>query len=93
MLLVCMIFSFQICSAQNVVHQIEDSMPMDKWAHMGVGYIINDQLKRYTRLTILERLAVIGGVAYAKEKWADSKFDRGDLGATVAGGLCYEVRF
>jgi hypothetical protein len=85
--------SASVCSAQNVVHKIEDSMPIDKWAHMGVGYIINDQLKRYTHLTTFERVLVVGGVAYAKEKWADEKFDSGDLAATVAGSFCYEIRF
>ncbi|WP_139214869.1 hypothetical protein [Pelosinus propionicus] len=93
--IVCLLItlSVSVCSAQNVVHKIEDSMPMDKWAHMGVGYVLNDQLKRHTCLTPLERFLVVGGVAYAKEKWADEKFDSGDLAATVAGSLCYEIKF
>jgi hypothetical protein len=93
--ILCLIItlSVSVCSAKNVVHKIEDSMPMDKWAHMGVGYIINDQLKRHTHLTTIERLLVVGGVAYAKEKWADGQFDSGDLAATVAGGLFYEIKF
>ena len=85
--------SVSVCSAENVVHRIEDSMSMDKWAHVGVGYIINDQLKRHTHLTPLERILVVSGVAYAKEKWADEKFDSGDLATTVAGSLCYEIKF
>ena len=85
--------SASVCSAQNVVHKIEDSIPMDKWAHMGVGYIINDQLKRHTHWTTFDRFLFVAGVAYAKEKWADKKFDSGDLAATVAGSLCYEIKF
>ncbi|MDF2636516.1 MAG: hypothetical protein K0R78_3390 [Pelosinus sp.] len=49
------LMSASVCSAKNVVHQIEDSMPIDKWA--------------------------------------DEKFDSGDLAATVAGNLFYEFRF
>ncbi|MCC5468626.1 hypothetical protein [Pelosinus baikalensis] len=85
--------SASVCNAKNVVHQIEDSMPVDKWAHLGLGYIINDQLKRHTHLTPLERVLVVSGVAYAKEKWADEKFDSGDLAVTVAGSLFCEIKF
>ncbi|MBP2652641.1 MAG: hypothetical protein H6Q73_210 [Firmicutes bacterium] len=81
-----------ICYA-NTVHQIEDSMPLDKWAHLGAGYIISDQLHRYTKFTPLERTLAVFCVAYAKERWADSKFDRGDIAATVGGAALYEVNF
>jgi hypothetical protein len=87
------LMSVSVCSAKNVVHQIEDSMPMDKWAHMGAGYFANDQLKRHTNLTPLERILTITALAYAKEKWADNEFDSGDLKATIAGGLFYEIKF
>ncbi|SFL61668.1 hypothetical protein [Pelosinus propionicus] len=82
-----------VCSAENTVHEIEDSMAMDKWAHLGLGYIMNDQLKKQTKLTAVERFLTVWTVAYAKEKWADSKFDRNDMIATMAGGLVYEAKF
>jgi len=81
-----------ICSA-NVVHQAENSIPMDKWAHIGAGYIINDQLNRYTKLTPLERFLAVSCIAYTKEKFADSKFDHGDINATMVGALLYGVEF
>lgn len=81
------------CLAKNVVHEVEDAFTMDKWVHFGAGYIINDRLKRDTELTPLERILVISAVAYAKEKWADDHFDRGDMNATILGGLVYETNF
>jgi len=90
----CMLtFAPAICSAKNVVHEVEDSFTMDKWVHFGAGYIINDQLKRQTDLTPLERFLVVSTLAYAKERLADSNIDRGDMNATILGGLCYEIEF
>lgn len=91
--IVVIILMIPVCSAENTVHQVEDSMAMDKWAHLGFGYIINDQLKKQTKLTAIERFLAVSTVAYAKEKWADSKFDRNDMIATMAGGLVYEAKF
>jgi hypothetical protein len=82
-----------VCSAKNTVHHVEDTFAMDKWAHMGLGYFMNDQLKRQTELTGFERLMAITAVAYAKERWADSTFDRGDMAATMFGGIMYEQNF
>jgi len=81
-----------ICFA-NAVHEVEDAIPMDKWAHLGAGYFINDQLHRHTKMTPLERVLAVSCIAYAKERWADSRFDHGDLNATIAGALGYEIRF
>jgi len=92
LIVMVILLSTSICQA-NVVHQFEDSIPMDKWAHMGAGYFFNDQLKRNTKLTPLERLATIAFLSFAKERWADAQFDKNDIAATLAGGLFYEVKF
>jgi len=92
LILIMAILVTPICSA-NAVHKIEDALPMDKWAHLGAGYFINDQLHRHTKLTPLERTLTVFSIAYAKERWCDSKFDRNDIAATVAGTLTYEVEF
>lgn len=64
----------------------------DKVAHFGVGYIINDQLVRHTKLTFIERMTVITGVAYIKERH-DTYIDGKDILATVEGGLFYQIKF
>ena len=64
----------------------------DKVAHFGAGYVISDQLYKRTGLTAWERLAVVGLIAYAKER-LDSRLDKRDLVATVAGVGFLEIKF
>jgi len=64
----------------------------DKAAHFGAGYIISDQLSRHTKLTPLERILVVAGVAYIKER-TDAYVDRKDIIATIEGGLFCEWKF
>lgn len=68
------------------------NIPLDKQAHAMGGYIINDQLKRNTKLSTLERILVVTAIGTLKEL-TDSKFDSKDLLSTVAGGIFYEVKF
>ena len=71
------------------VDKVESSITMHEWAHLGAGYIINDQLHRHTKLTPLERFLAVSFIGYAKEKWVDKTFTRGEFEATAAGGLIY----
>jgi nucleoside-specific outer membrane channel protein Tsx len=80
------------CSA-NAIHDIQDSVEADKWGHFGMGYIIIDQLHKHTKLTPLERNLAVFCIAFAKEKWVDHKISKGDIIATVAGGLTWEIKF
>lgn len=85
-----------VCMANPVVtasNNIETSMTIHEWAHFGVGYIANDQLKRHTKLTTLERVGVVAFLGYAKEKWIDQTFTKSEFLATAAGGLFYEIKF
>ena len=68
------------------------NLPTDKVAHFGVGYIVNDQLKKNTKMTFLERLGYVALIAGAKEA-TDSKWDWNDFGATMAGCLVVEIHF
>lgn len=83
----------QVCSAETELHHLEDVIGVDKCAHFGAGYLINDQLKRHTKLTTIERVLVVYGVAYAKERWVDPEFDSKDIEATVLGATVYEIKF
>lgn len=75
------------------IHDLQDKLEMDKCLHFSAGYIINDQLKRHTRWSALERFLAVAAVGYAKEKWVDNHFDKRDLIATALGGAAFEIRF
>ena len=64
----------------------------DKVAHVGVGYMLNSELKKHTHMTFIERLGVVVVVAGAKEL-SDAHWDNKDFMATVAGCLVVEIHF
>ena len=74
-----------MCSA-SPLQSIQDKIGMDKIAHFGAGYIIDNELKRYTKMTDFERVMTVAAVATIKEA-TDSKFDKNDIFATVLGAL------
>ena len=81
-----------MCSAQAVNDAI-GVVGVDRFAHAGVSYIINDQLHRnchFNRFWAATATLAIGAV---KEAWIDDHFDRGDFAADAAGVLMYQVRF
>ena len=81
-----------VCSAQSF-HNLQDSIGVDKFAHVGAGYIISDQLQRNCGFSTLEALATVTLIAYAKERWIDDDFSKADIGATAIGGLMYQIEF
>lgn len=89
---VCIACMCSICSANNL-HDIQDNIGIDKFAHVGAGYIIQDQLERNCGFSTLEAFTTVVLLAYAKEKWIDSDFNKADIGATVIGGLMYQIKF
>ena len=81
-----------MCSAQAVNDAI-DTVGVDRFAHAGMSYIINDQLHRnchFNRFWAVTTTLAIGAV---KEAFIDDNFDRGDFAADCAGVLMYQVRF
>lgn len=81
-----------ICSA-NPIHDLQDNVGVDKFAHVGAGYIIQDQLERNCGFSTLEALATVTLIAYLKEKYVDDDFSKSDIGATAIGGLMYQIEF
>ena len=77
----------------NPIHDMQDSIGTDKFAHAGVGYIIADQLERNAGFSPLEAFATVFALAYVKEKYVDDTFDKGDIGATLTGPLIYQIDF
>ena len=82
-----------LLSAAFLLPSLTYAMPTDKAAHFAVSYMLSDQLKRHTKMTTLERIGTVLLIGYAKEQWIDSKFDKRDFAADMAGVLFYEVTF
>ena len=81
-----------VCSAQAVNDAI-GAVGVDRFAHMGVSYIINDQLHRSCHFNRFWSAATTLAIGAAKEAWIDDHFDRGDFAADSVGVLMYQVRF
>lgn len=81
-----------MCSAQTV-NDAFDTVGVDRFAHAGVSYIINDQLHRNCHFNRFWAAATTLAIGAAKEVWMDDHFDRGDFAADCAGVLMYQVRF
>lgn len=84
-----------MCSTcfSSSLHDIQDSIGTDKFAHAGVGYIITDQLERNANFSKLEAFATVAALAYIKERYVDDSFDRDDITATLSGYMLYQISF
>ena len=87
-LIITLILIVSICTScfANGLHDIQDSIGTDKFAHFGVGYVISNELQ-HAGMSKLEAVATVAFLAYAKEKWVDDTFSKSDIGATVLGGV------
>lgn len=81
-----------LCSAQSVNDTISD-VGVDRFAHAGVSYIINDQLHRNCHFNRFWAATTTLAIGAAKELFVDDHFDRGDFAADTAGVLMYQLRF
>lgn len=91
-LVLCCAF-FLFTATANGLHDIQDNIGVDKFAHIGAGYIVQDQLQRNCGFSTLEALAAVALLAYAKEKYVDDDFSKSDIAATAIGGLIYQIKF
>ena len=89
---ICISCMCSVCSA-NPLHDLQDDIGVDKFAHVGAGYIIQDQLERNCGFSTLEAFATVALIAYLKEKYVDDDFSKSDIGATAIGGLLYQIKF
>lgn len=80
------------CSADSIHDSIND-IGVDRFAHAGVSYIINDQLRRNAHFNPFWAATATLAIGAAKEAFIDDHFDRGDMAADAAGVLMYQVRF
>lgn len=81
-----------MCSAQAVNDAI-GAVGVDRFAHAGVSYIINDQLRRNAHFNPFWAATATLAIGAVKEAWIDDRFDRGDMAADAAGVMMYQIRF
>lgn len=93
LLIMALCFSMCSISSANSLHDLQDNIGVDKFAHVGAGYIIQDQLERNCGFSTLEALATVALIAYMKEKYVDVDFNKSDIEATAIGGLLYQIKF
>lgn len=74
-------------------HEAYDNIGVDRFAHFGLSYVINDQLQRTCKMPPFAATLTTIAIGAAKEQWLDDHFDRGDFAADCAGALFYEVKF
>ena len=74
-------------------HNLADSVGVDRFAHLGLSYVINDQLKRNAGFNDFWAAATTLAIGAAKEKWIDRQWDNGDFAADCAGVLFYQIKF
>ncbi len=81
-----------MCSAQAVDGAI-DAVGVDRFAHAGVSYVINDQLRRNCHFNRFWAATTTLAIGAAKEAFVDDNFDCGDFAADAAGVLMYQIKF
>lgn len=87
---VLMLLSMPVLAAKR---NIADSVGIDRFAHFGISYVINDQLKRNAGFNDFWAAATTLAIGAAKEKWIDKQWDNGDFAADCAGVLFYQIKF
>lgn len=86
LILTILLISLSVPCCANGLHDIQDDIGVDKFAHFGIGYVISNELQ-HAGMSKLEAVATVAFLAYAKEKWVDDTFSKSDIGATVLGGV------
>ena len=73
-------------------HRLIDSVGVDRIAHVGVSYLICDQLRCNAGMNHFWAATTTLAIGALKE-WSDGHWDGKDFAADCAGVLMYQVRF
>gem|GEM_PF-558303 len=88
----CVICASSTCMAGDL-HDIQDNVGVDRFAHAGISYIICDQLKRNCGMNDFWAAFTTLCIGAAKEKWIDNEWDGGDFAADCMGVAMYQIKF
>lgn len=92
-LMVCLITCISGNCLAGGLHNIQDDVGVDRFAHAGISYIVCDQLKRNAGFNDFWAAITTLALGAAKEKWVDNEWDSGDFAADCAGVLMYQIKF
>lgn len=92
-LLMCMSVFLLAGTCQAKDTDFSNDIGVDRFAHFGISYVINDQLKRNAGMNDFWAGFTTLAIGAAKEAWIDDHFDNGDFAADCAGVLFYQVHF
>ena len=89
---VLMMIAPTMCSAQAIDDEI-NTVGVDRFAHAGMSYIINDQLHRNCHFNRFWAGTTTIALGAAKERWIDDHWDGRDFAADCAGVLFLQTKF
>jgi len=88
------VFASVILLFPNVssAQRLQDSVGVDRFAHAGISYLINDQLKRNAKMNDFWAATTTLAIGALKEI-SDGKWDNGDFIADSVGVFMYQIKF
>ena len=92
LILCCVTCTSSTCFAGGI-HDIQDNIGVDRFAHAGISYIICDQLKRNAGFNDFWAAVTTLALGAAKEKWIDNEWNGGDFAADCMGVAMYQIKF
>lgn len=82
-----------VASLVAFVPNVSFAAGVDSFAHFGMSYVINDQLKRNAGFNDFWAGVTTIAIGAAKERFIDDHWDSSDFAADCAGVLFYQVKF
>ena len=92
-LLLAALLALPVTARAQPLNDAVSDIGVDRFAHFGVSYVINDELQRNCKMSPFAATLTTIAIGAAKEQFVDDHFDRGDFAADCAGALFYQVHF
>ena len=86
-----MLIAPEICAASSL-HDLQDRIGTDRFAHAACSYVICDQLQ-HAGMNRFWAGATTIALGAAKERWIDDHWDGRDFAADCAGVLLLQTKF
>ena len=92
-LLLAALLALPVTAQAQPLNDAVSDIGVDRFAHFGVSYVINNQLQRSCHMSPFTATLTTIAIGAAKEQFVDDHFDKGDFAADCAGALFYQVHF
>ena len=91
LIMAIMLIAPEICAASSL-HDLQDRIGTDRFAHAACSYVICDQLQ-HAGMNRFWAGATTIALGAAKERWIDDHWDGRDFAADCAGVLLLQTKF